>query len=233
VADFACRVCQTPFLDAYPLDEHDLCTVCRGSEVSFDAAYSFGSYEGVLRDLIRLFKYSRIESLSKPLGRFLLSAVPRGRSFDIVAPMPMHWFRRWQRGFNQAELLAQPIARAYRLPVSPVLRRVRLGRRQAGLAGQARYKNLQGAFQVARGARVQGKRVLLIDDVLTTGSTLAAAAAVLKAAGAAEVCALTVARVMRRGGLPDLKPGTNRDIRKAKLAAGAKPPKGSRDYGEL
>jgi ComF family protein len=115
----------------------------------------------------------------------------------------MHWYRRWQRGFNQAELLAEPVARQLGTPIGKVLRRVRLGKRQAGLGATARHKNLQGAFCMAREAGLQGKKILLIDDVLTTGSTLGAAAAVLKKAGAGYVCALTVACVVRRTGIPD------------------------------
>jgi ComF family protein len=176
--------------------------VCRGREVNFDVAYSFGSYEGTLRDLIRLFKYSKIETLSKPLSRFLVDALPRDESFDLVTAMPMHWYRRWQRGFNQAELLAKPVARKLGLKASPLLRRVRLGKRQAGLGATDRRKNLKAAFRLARNAQVEGKRILLIDDVLTTGTTVAAATAALKEAGARRVSVLTVARVMRRSGLP-------------------------------
>lgn len=205
-AAHACRVCRSPFIDAYPLDEHDLCTVCRGRDVSFDRAYSFGSYEGPLRELIRLFKYSRVETLAKPLSRFLVEALPERCAFDLVVPMPMHWYRRWQRGFNQAELLAKPVAKYAGVRCCRILKRIRLGKRQAGLGATARRTNLQGAFQVVRADRIAGKRILLVDDVVTTGSTLAAAAAVLKRAGAAEVCAVTVARVPRRGTLPGLAP---------------------------
>lgn len=195
-------MCQSPFLDAYPLDEHQLCAACRGRDVSFDRAYSFGSYEGPLRELIRLFKYSRVETLAEPLGELLVNALPPGYPFDVIVPMPMHWYRRWQRGFNQTELLAKPLARLTGIQCQRVLKRVRLGKRQAGLGATERRVNLQRAFRIVQPERVQGKRVLLIDDVLTTGSTLAAAAAVLKQAGAADVCAATVARVIRRTGLP-------------------------------
>ncbi len=198
VADRFCVVCQSPFVEAYPLDGQDICMVCRGGKPSYDATYSYGSYDGALRELIRLFKYSRIESLSKPLGQLMVRAIPRHLNFDFVMPMPMHWYRQWRRGFNQAELLARPVARLYGTPVSRHLRRVRLGKVQAGLGAEARRENLKRAFQVKRTGEIAGKKILLIDDVLTTGSTLHAAAAALKAAGAAQVVSLTLARVVRQ-----------------------------------
>ena len=198
MAEFSCRICQTPFIDSYPLDEHDLCTVCRESKAGFDASYSYGSYEETLRELIRLFKYSRIETLAKPLGALLLRAIPHSERYDLVMPMPMHWLRRWERGFNQAELLAAPVARRYGLKSSKLLKRVRRTRAQAGLRAAERRDNLKNAFRVSHPEKIAGKRILLVDDVLTTGSTLRAAAAALKAAGAVHVAALTVARVERR-----------------------------------
>lgn len=185
-------------MEAYPLDGHDICRVCRGGKPSFDATYSYGSYDGVLRELIRLFKYSRIESLSKPLGRLMVRAIPNHLGFNVVMPMPMHWYRQWRRGFNQAELLARPVARLYGIPLSRNLKRVRLGKVQAGLGAEARRENLRRAFQVKRASEISGKNILLIDDVLTTGSTLRAASAALKAAGAAQVTTLTLARVVRQ-----------------------------------
>jgi ComF family protein len=196
-AEFFCRACRTPFSDDYPLDDNDLCMVCREGLANFDAAYSFGSYEGTLQQLIHLFKYAKVESLAEPLSHFLSHALPLEANFDIIMAMPMHWRKRWERGFNQAELLAEPLARRYGLRLATNLRRARYTKSQAGLTEAARRENLRGSFRIHRPEQVSGKRVLLIDDVFTTGATMRAAAAILKATGAAHVSALTLARVDR------------------------------------
>lgn len=197
-ADYFCRVCRTPFVDSYPLDERNLCMVCRESLVNFDTAYSYGSYEGPLQKLIQLFKYGKIESLATPLSRLLLQSLPFGEDFDLIMAMPMHWRKRWERGFNQAELLAEPVARRYGLKLSHELRRVRYIQAQAGLKEKERRENLKGSLRVQHPAAVCGKRVLIIDDVFTTGASLRAAAEALKSCGAAHVTALTLARVDHR-----------------------------------
>jgi ComF family protein len=190
-------------VDDYPLDGGDLCTFCREGEVTFEGAYSFGSYEGTLRELIHLFKYGKVESLAQPLSLLLLRALPVEASFDLIIAMPMHWRKRWERGFNQAELLARPVARRYGQRLSNLLRRRRYTKAQAGLTEAQRRDNLRGAFHVKNPDRVDGRSVLLVDDVFTTGATLRAATAVLKAAGATHVSALTLARVDRQpGGTP-------------------------------
>jgi ComF family protein len=185
-------------VDSYPLDEHDLCTICRESLVNFDAAYSFGSYEGALRRLIHLFKYAKVESLALPLSRLLLRAMPIDERFDLVIAMPMHWRKRWERGFNQAELLAKPVAKRCRLKLSNNLRRKRYTKAQAGLTEPQRRENLKDSFCVRSAHQIAGKRILLVDDVFTTGATLRSAAEVLKGAGAIHVTALTLARVDQR-----------------------------------
>jgi ComF family protein len=128
----------------------------------------------------------------------LAGALPRQERFDLLIPMPLHWRRRWKRGFNQSELLARRVAQSVRVPLSSALQRRRATRPQAGLTNAQRRQNLAGAFQVRKHSSVEDKHVLLIDDVLTTGATVNAAAAALKRAGARRVTVLTLARVDRR-----------------------------------
>ncbi len=189
--------CRAPFLSRFPLDEEGRCALCRRGVRGFDAAYSFGFYEDELRQLIHLFKYGRIQTLSTALGRLLARALPREQSFDVIVPMPLHWRKRWQRGFNQAELLAREIGRRIHTPVRSVLRRVRNTASQAGLTSAKRRENVSGAFRAARSG-LDGRSVLLIDDVMTTGATAASCARALKRGGARQVTLLTLARADRR-----------------------------------
>jgi ComF family protein len=183
------------------------------SQVNFDSAYSFGSYEGTLRKLIHLFKYAKVESLAHPLSRLMLQAIPLDLSFDFVMGMPMHWRKRWERGFNQADLLARAIAKRRGLRLATNLARKRYTKAQAALTEAERRENLKDSFCVRRPAQVRGKRILLVDDVFTTGATLRSAAAALKEAGAAHVTAVTLARVDRRNVRFDAVPHTQKPAR--------------------
>jgi ComF family protein len=172
----------------------------------FDQAYSFGLYDGSLRKLIHLFKYSGMKPLGKRLAGLLCRALPDegAERFDAVVPMPLYWRRRWRRGFNQSEILARLVAAQLgktlgrTVPMLNAVKRIRATATQAGLTNSNRRKNVAGAFRVARNVRIAGKRILLIDDVMTTGSTAAACASVMKRAGASSVTLLTLARVDRR-----------------------------------
>lgn len=201
-ADCFCERCGTPFLNDWALDEDGICRLCQTGRRGFDACFVFGSYEGELRDLVHLFKYGRVESLAKPMAQWMLQALPPGRSVDCVVPVPMHWWKRWRRGFNQAELLAREVARGLEKPIVKALRRLKASRVQAGLASAARRRNALDSFSLAGAGPVAGKTVLLVDDVFTTGATATACARLLKRAGALSVEMLALARVDRRAPAP-------------------------------
>ncbi len=200
LAEHFCVDCHTPFANAAPLDENGRCQLCRRELQGFDAAYAFGEYDGVLRKLIHLFKYSGMYPLANEFGRMMNLALPRDARVDLIVPMPLHWRRKWQRGFNQSELLARSLARRRNLQVRSAVRRKKPTPAQAGLTGAERRVNVAGAFEVNQPKHVEGRHVLLIDDVLTTGATASACARALKRAGARRVTVLTLARADRRKG---------------------------------
>jgi ComF family protein len=197
-AEYFCASCNTPFINAYPLDEQGICAACRSGLRGFDSAASFGFYEGPLRSLIHLFKYSGMKPLAKPLAALLDRALPADERFDAVVPVPLHWRRKLDRGFNQAELLARGVAKRRNIVLVNALRRGKATETQAGLAMAGRRLNVAGAFRIRPKADVKAKRILLIDDVMTTGATARACASVLIRAGARSVSLLTLARVDRR-----------------------------------
>ncbi len=149
-------------------------------------------------ELVHAFKYGREAHLAPLLGRHFtrVLADPRFRSrrFDAIIPVPLHRVREQERGFNQAELLADLLAHEAGVPLVNALKRVRPTGTQTHLSRAGRQKNLRGAFQLRRRVPVEGRNFLLIDDVLTTGSTLDECARLLKAAGAGEVWAATLVR---------------------------------------
>ena len=161
-------------------------------------------YEGSLRSLIHLFKYSGMKPLARPLAAYLERAIPVDEHFDAIVAVPLHWRKRWSRGFNQAELLARHVAKHRGIPVLNALRRKRATATQAGLANAGRRRNVAGAFVVRAGTkpdpRLAGKKILLIDDVMTTGATASACASALKRGGATSISLVTLARVDRRKG---------------------------------
>ena len=128
----------------------------------------------------------------------IVRAVPLDLAFDVVVPMPLHWRKRWQRGFNQSELLAAAVARRIGAPLARAVSRRKFTPPQAGLTNAMRRTNVAGAFEVNKSSALKDRRVLLVDDVLTTGATASACASAIRRAGARRVTVITLARVDRR-----------------------------------
>ncbi|MGL4241678.1 MAG: ComF family protein [Beijerinckiaceae bacterium] len=166
----------------------------------FGRARAVARYEGAARELVHKLKYSDRQELAVGMGRMMAGAARElAAEADAIVPVPLHWTRLWQRRFNQAAALANVLGRQTALPVEPLwLRRRKRTRRQVGLSRDERRQNLQGAFVVLEAAKasLRGKRVLLVDDVLTTGASANAAARVLLRGGAAAVDVVTFARVV-------------------------------------
>lgn len=196
----ACSKCDLFLNGPEALHGTVLCGLCRRGAFAFEQARSFGWYEGTLRSLIHLLKYTRFRPLAKPLARQLALRIGdfNTKSFDLVLPVPLHSNRRRQRGFNQSELVAAEIAKLFRIPAGAKgCVRVRDTPPQTGLRAAERRRNVAGAFHVPRPQSVRSRRVLLIDDVLTTGATANACARALLDAGATGVWVATLARVHR------------------------------------
>ena len=154
---------------------------------------AIGSYDGSLRAILHAFKYDGCRSLSRGLGSHLAAASADILSVaDIVVPVPLHHRKQRARGFNQARELAEELG----MPVFDVLKRTRSTPSQTGLAASERRENMGRAFALRRNVDVAGLRVVLVDDVSTTGATLEACAEVLRAGGASDVSAVTAARVV-------------------------------------
>jgi competence protein ComFC len=169
-------------------------------EDSFTAARACGFYEGALRASVLELK--REPHVATRLAHLMLAALQREpiNSANLIIPVPLHTSRERERGFNQAALIARELSRLSKLPLDEysVVRRVHTERHRAGMDSRARRESVTGAFAVRHADAIAAKRVLLIDDVFTTGATVSACAAVLKDAGAEEVFVLTVARPQAR-----------------------------------
>jgi len=195
VAPF-CQQCSEPFEGA--IATAFTCANCAHRTIYFDAAVAAYRGRGIVRQIIHDFKYGRQIHLRHLVARWLYAAFDderlRGREFDMIVPVPLHPARQRERGFNQANLLAELLTAQISIPSKPVLKRVRYTTTQTALDRAERMENLHNAFRLRRNANVRGLRVLLIDDVLTTGSTLSECARILKRSGAISVHAATAAR---------------------------------------
>jgi ComF family protein len=180
----------------------DDCPQCHDLPLRFSGVTRLGSYEGPLRLAVLRIKRAHERALAVALGALLADVVasavaarPEQMGFDVIVPVPMHWTRRARRGANSAETIAARLADRLRLPLAPeLIARRRRTAPQASLSPGRRRANVRGAFRVRPHADLAGARVLLVDDILTTGATLNEAGKVFAKAGAADVAVAVLAR---------------------------------------
>jgi ComF family protein len=211
-----CQRCGRPFASGAAVQgvAAPLCHGCRRGLYDFDFARSYGAYSPAMTQAIVLLKYEQVTALA---GWFAQRLLPLARehaaefSADVVVPVPLHRDRQRERGYNQAELIARPLAKRLGLPCRSYLLVRTLPRpAKLRLTSRERWRSVRNAFVTSESSRVDKLRVLLVDDVITTGATLDACSRALRQAGASYVAAVAVARVMPRGqglGAPALSRG--------------------------
>ncbi|MGH9524313.1 MAG: ComF family protein [Terriglobales bacterium] len=184
----------------------EYCFSCSQERPAFTRAAAYGSYDEGMRDLIHLLKYQRVRPAASVLGRMLAEAIatlsPEFSGDPVVIPVPLHVSKLRQRGFNQSELIARAALKLHAAgltgkPNVSVLVRQRNTVSQTGMTPAQRRENVRGAFAVVRPADIAGRDVMLVDDVMTTGTTVSECARVLRRAGAERVFVATVARVLK------------------------------------
>ncbi len=193
-----CPVCGVVFPDS-PAGHH-LCGDCATHPPHYDLARAAVLYDGMMSDMIHRFKYGRDLICGRALGRLLadfeFDDVDWG-AFDLILPVPLHIRRLRQRGFNQSLLIARQLGKKHGLNVNfSLLKRHRFTLTQTGLHKKERENNMQNAFDVLSPHKIEGRNIMIIDDVYTTGATVNACAKALKKAGARQVAAITLARVL-------------------------------------
>jgi len=191
-----CRCCSRPFA-GFIYGEFS-CPNCEDRTPAFDCVVSNYQAKGVLKELIHRFKYGHQFYLRRVLAEFLVEAMQDTRlqadPADYLVPVPLHPTRFRERGFNQADALAETLSKRTRVPILRCIERRRYTNTQTRFDRFERMQNLRNAFVLRKNSDVRGKHLVLLDDVLTTGSTLHECALVLRAAGAESVRAITVAR---------------------------------------
>lgn len=194
VAPF-CRACGTPFGTEEGRDH--ICGACL-IHPPFHTCRSATLFDGPVQELVHRFKYGRRVHLSQPLGLLTARALApfcEEAAPDLMLPVPLHRKKLRQRGYNQSQLIGAVLGKEWGVPLElGNLRRIRWTEPQTGLDAADRRGNVSGAFALRDPQRVKGKRVLLVDDVLTTGSTVRSCAKPLREAGAAAIFVVTVAR---------------------------------------
>lgn len=206
MSDARCARCDHPFPSpiATTYSPNHVCRLCAERPPSYTRAWTLYPYMPPLQHAIRLFKYQGKVSLAAPLAALMIARLPPLTSVDVIIPVPLHIQRLREREFNQSLLLADHIGRRLSIPVAYTnLIRTAPTPAQTTLSRKSRQKNLHRAFAVRHPDAIVNKRILLIDDVFTTGTTVNECAKTLRRAGSADVFALTLSRTVGADMVPD------------------------------
>lgn len=185
-----CRKCGSPIKD-------EICETCAGTKLRFDFSRSVLQYGDVAQGLIHAMKYRGSRRSAHQLAGYMrdyLKGNKEYRDYDYVTAVPLHRVRRRERGYNQSELLAREVASELAIPYIDAVKRRYYTLSQTNLNREQRKVNLKGAFRVSRSGKISGKRIILIDDVFTTGTTVSEIAGTLHTGGAKQVAVLTACR---------------------------------------
>jgi len=183
-----CHSCAMPWSGD---TDDERCFGCMADPLPVEWCDAWGRYSGSLERVLHALKFERHDFLADQLAA-LLHETLRDSDFDAIVPVPMHWLRVRSRGYNQAELIARALSRRIGIPAEMLLRKRSGGARQSTLARDARAQNVRRAF--AASPRAKGKRILIVDDICTTGETLRACARALLREEASRVCAIAIAK---------------------------------------
>ena len=197
---FVCDSCWTAFIPQLePIIASERMTILQNSEKYFSQSFALYEFTPAIQDLIHAMKYKEMPGLASRFGRELgdvMVGYYQPDDFDAIVPVPLHSLRLRERGYNQALLIAREIGKVMKKPVfEKGMKRCRYTNQQAKLNQEERRRNVSGAFKVRKKNAVEGKKIVLVDDVLTTGSTMNECARVLKEAGAKEIAIVTIVRV--------------------------------------
>lgn len=189
-----CSCCALPFIAGF--SSSHLCADCIRQLPPFSTVHAAGLYAGALKQALQRFKYAGGVDLDRPLARLLETQIPAASSVEVIVPVPLHPSRLRQRGYNQSLLLARVLAQNLQISLDQaILQRVVAAHSQQGLDARQRARNLRNAFLATRS--LDGRNVLLVDDVMTTGATVSVCAQALRAAGAGTVEIAVIARAPR------------------------------------
>lgn len=192
-----CACCGYPFNLNISDEKNSLCLNCIQNPPHYDSARSLIKYDDISRKIIHHFKYYDKTHLAEYFSQLLQSQMNNNTEYHMVIPIPMHRLKRLFRLYNPAQILAQSLGNRLSLPVRcDILSKTKLTKTQTKLTKKQRIKNLRGSFKIHKAEHIKGKSIILVDDVITTGTTIELCAKLLRQAGAAEIHVCSIARTV-------------------------------------